>query len=392
MRPPSPAPHPRDEFACRVGRPCFVVARAPGRVNLIGEHTDYNEGFVLPMALEQSTWGAAAPRDDGHIRVVATDLDDERTWSMQDWSAARYPAWTRYIAGVAELLHRRGARLDGADVLIRSEVPVGGGLSSSAALEVATALALGTIGDRVLGATELADLCRSAEHEFAQVPCGIMDQYVSVLAQAGCAFLLDCRTRTWEHIPLDLHGHTVLVVNSGVHHALAASEYALRQQQCRDAVAFFRQRDPRVRALRDVSADLVRQHAGDMDRVLAARARHVTTENERTLAAAAALRRGDLAEFGRLMSESHRSLRDDYQVSCPELDRLVEIVGAVPGVLGVRMTGGGFGGCVVAIARDDSIAAVEAAVHEKYDATGDGPAHVIQTRPGAGAAIEVSGV
>ena len=391
MRPPSPAPHPRDEFARRLGRPCFVVARAPGRVNLIGEHTDYNEGFVLPMALEQSTWVAAAPRDDGCIRVVATDLDDERTWSIQEWRAARYPAWTRYIAGVAELLRRRGARLDGADVLIRSEVPVGGGLSSSAALEVATTLALGTIGDRVLGATELADLCRSAEHEFAQVPCGIMDQYVSVLAQVNCALLLDCRTRTWEHIPLDLHGHTVLVVNSGVHHALAASEYALRQQQCRDAVAYFRRVDPRVQALRDVSADMVRQQAGDMDRVLAARALHVATENERTLAAAAALRRSDLAEFGRLMNDSHRSLRDDYQVSCRELDRLVEIVGAVPGVLGARMTGGGFGGCLVAIVRDGCVAAVEAAVRAEYDAAAAGPAYVIRTRPGAGAAIEVSG-
>jgi len=392
MRPPSPAPHPRDEFARRLGRPCFVVARAPGRVNLIGEHADYNEGFVLPMALEQSTGVAAAPRDDGQLRVVAADLDDEQTWSIKNWSAERYPAWTRYVAGVAALLRRRGAQIRGADMLIRSAVPVGGGLSSSAALEVATALALGAICNWVLGATELADLCRSAEHEFAQVPCGIMDQYVCVLAQAGYAFLLDCRSRTWEHIPLKLGGHTVLVVNSGVHHALAASEYALRQQQCRDAVAWFRQIEPRVTALRDVSADLVRLHAGEMDRVLAARALHVTTEDERTLAGAAALRRGDLAEFGRLMSESQRSLRDDYQVSCREVDRLVEIVGAVPGVLGARMTGGGFGGCIVALARDNCVAAVEAAVREKYDAVGNGPAHVIQTRPGPGATIELSGM
>jgi galactokinase len=215
-----------------------------------------------------------------------------------------------------------------------------------------------------------------------------MDQYVSVRARADCAFLLDCRCRTWEHIPLPLADHVVLIVNSGVRHELAAGEYALRQQQCRQAVEFFRRFDPAIQALRDVEPELLRQHAAQMDPRVAARARHVTTENARTQAAAEALHRGDLPELGRLMSASHVSLRDDYQVSCRELDQLVDILNGVPGVLGARMTGGGFGGCIVAIARQSSVSAVEAAVRQQYDATGDGPASVLLTRPGHGASLE----
>jgi len=388
MSPPPRRPPLREVFEQRFGRPCAVVARAPGRVNLIGEHTDYNDGFVLPMALEQCTWVAAGPRADGRLRAVTLDLDAEQTWPVDDWRAEQSPAWTSYVAGVAGLLRRRGVPLSGADVLIRSDVPVGGGLSSSAALEVATALALTGLARTTLAPVELADLCRAAEHQFARVPCGIMDQYVSVLAQADCAFLLDCRQRTWEHIPLRLGEHVVLVVNSGVRHELAAGEYAARQEQCRRAVAFFRGVDPAVRALRDVNEETVRQHAVHLEPKILARARHVTAENARTLAAAEALRRGDLAEFGRLMSASHVSLRDDYEVSCRELDRLVDVVSAVPGVLGARMTGGGFGGCIVSIAHHASVAEIQAAVQQQYDAAGDGPASILLTRPGPGAALD----
>jgi len=364
------------------------VARAPGRVNIIGEHTDYNDGFVLPMALEHSTWVGAAPRDDGRVRAVSLSVDEEHTWPIDDWSADNAPEWTSYVAGVATLLRERGVRLAGCDVLIHSDVPVGGGLSSSAALEVATAKALAALADAVIPPMELADLCRMAEHKFAGVPCGIMDQYVSVLAQADCAFLLDCRSRRWEHIPLKLGEHIVLVVNSGVRHNLAAGEYAIRQQQCRDAVAYLKRVNPDIRALRDVDAATIREYADGMDSKTAARALHVASENERTLAAAAALRAGDLAELGRQMADSHRSLRDDYEVSCEELDLLVEIVGGVRGVLGARMTGGGFGGCIVAIAHRDAVPRIEAALREKYDGAGRGPMRMLLTRPGPGATLE----
>ena len=378
----------REDFAQRFGRPCTVAARAPGRVNLIGEHTDYNEGFVLPMALEQSTWVAAAPRDDGLVRAASRELGHEAVWPVEGGISRGDPEWARYVAGVAILLQRAGASLRGCDLLVQSDVPVGGGLSSSAALEVAVALALAQITGREFRTTDLADLCRAAEHEFAGVPCGLMDQYVCLLAQAERALLLDCRARTWEHVPLPLRDHVVLIVNSGVRHNLVAGEYAARQVECRRAVAYFHGLNPAVRALRDVNVETVEAHAGRLDSKAAARALHVTTENKRTLAAVAALRKGDLEEFGRLLCASHISLRDGYEVSCRELDLLVALLGAVPGVLGARLTGGGFGGCIVALAQRGSLRDVETIVREKYDGAGYGPARVLYGRPGSGATLE----
>ncbi|MEW6197495.1 MAG: galactokinase [Planctomycetota bacterium] len=378
------------EFQRYFRRPAAVVARAPGRVNLIGEHTDYNGGFVLPLALEQNTWVAAAARPDAQLRAFAADLPDERCWTVRGRSAEALPAWTSYVAGVVALLSHRAGRPIGADLLIRSDVPIAAGLSSSAALEVATALALATLAGAPLAGPALADLARQAEHEFAGVPCGIMDQYVTVLAQRDHALLLDCRTRTWEHVPLRLGEAVVLVVNSGVRHDLAASAYALRQAQCGQAVAWFRQRDPAVQSLRDVSAADLDAKSSGLDPVLLARARHVVAENRRTLDAAAALETGDVARLGRLLDESHASLRDDYAVSCRELDRLVDIVGRVPGVYGARMTGAGFGGCLVAIVKRAAVLSVRRAVQTEFDATGLGPATVIVTRAGSGATLELN--
>jgi galactokinase len=377
-----------DRFAARFGARCQVVARAPGRVNLIGEHTDYNDGFVLPIATAQETWVAAGARRDDSIRVYSTELDDEQTWRVGDWHAAAYPHWTSYVAGVASLLGERGAAPAGCDVLIRSDVPPGGGLSSSAALEIATALALARLGRQQLADRELIDLCRRAEHEFAGVPCGLMDQSVSVCAQADTAFLLDCRSRECQHIPCDLDPYVLVVIDSGARHELVAGEYARRQEECRRAVDYFRQRDPAVASLRDVSIENIRTQAAHMEPVVAARVRHVVSENERTVAATEALRKGDIGQFGRLMSESHRSLRDDYEVSCPELDELVRIVSAVPGVLGARMTGGGFGGCVVTIALETSVALIEAAIRTESQAGAAKRATVLRTRANRGASVE----
>jgi len=378
----------RDHFSSRFQAACQVIARAPGRVNLIGEHTDYNDGFVLPIATEQDTWVAAAARRDDVVRVFSTELDDERAWLADGWQSAHLPHWTSYVAGVASLLRQRGARLQGLDLLIRSGVPPGGGLSSSAALETATALALTHIAGETLKAKELIDLCRRAEHEFAGVPCGLMDQSVALLAKPGTAFLLDCRTRDYQYIPCNLDQHVFVVIDSGVRHELAAGEYARRQRECGQAVEYFRRLDPQVEALRDVSLDTVRAHVLRMDSVAAARATHVAAENERTLAAADALRAGRLADFGRLMSDSHRSLRDEYEVSCRELDQLVRIVSSVEGVLGARMTGGGFGGCIVALTLEASVPLIEQAIHDGYTARPTEPARLLRTRPSRGASIE----
>ncbi|MFQ5805424.1 MAG: galactokinase [Phycisphaerae bacterium] len=378
----------RDRFSARFQAACDVVARAPGRVNLIGEHTDYNEGFVLPIATEQDTWVAGVARRDGVARVFSSELGQEQTWPVDAWRAADLPHWTSYVAGVASLLAWRGAGPRGFDLLIRSSVPPGGGLSSSAALETATALALTHLAGERLEARELIDLCRRAEHDFAGVPCGLMDQSVSLSARPGTAFLLDCRTRDYQYIRCDLDRHVFVVIDSGVRRELAASEYARRQQECRQALEYFRRARPRVEALRDVSLETVSAHASQLDSLAAARARHVVSENERTLAAAEALRGGNLAEFGRLMSESHRSLRDDYAVSCRELDELVRIVSSVEGVLGARMTGGGFGGCIVALTLEDRVPRIEQVIRDEYDAGRAQPARLLRTRPSRGASIE----
>jgi galactokinase len=235
---------------------------------------------------------------------------------------------------------------------------------------------------------ELIDLSRRAEHDFAGVPCGLMDQTVSLLAEPGCALLLDCRSREVQHIPCDLGEHVFVVVDSGVRHKLASSEYARRQRECEQAVEHFRAFNPQVRALRDVSPSVLGTHFEQMDQLPGRRARHVVSENERTLAAAAALRARDLAQFGHLMLESHRSLRDDYEVSCPELDQLVEIVSGVEGVLGARMTGGGFGGCIVALAPEACLPRIEQAVRAEYDSPPGRVPTVLRTSPSRGASVE----
>jgi galactokinase len=379
-------------FERRYGRRCEVLARAPGRVNLIGEHTDYNDGYVLPLALEHCTWVAAARREDAHVHVDAVDLGVQESWPIDRWRDAKKPHWTSYIAGVAAILQERGAALGGVDLVVRSDVPLGSGLSSSAALEVATAVALCELSGMRLSDTELADVAREAEHRFAGVPCGIMDQYISVLGRQDAALLLDCRSQEFEQIPLQLGRHTVLIVNSGVKHELAGGEYAKRQKQCQAAVAYFRGVDANVRSLRDVTPAMVEEHFSKMDPLPARRARHVVTEIVRTLDAAEALRRGELDDLGPLLAGSHASLRDDYEVSCTELDLLVDIVSDVPGVIGARMTGGGFGGCIVALALAECVPQIQEVLVDRYDQQTGIKSTLIQTRAGAGAAVEASHV
>ncbi|MFH1748162.1 MAG: galactokinase [Planctomycetota bacterium] len=376
-------------FATRWGHRCQIISSAPGRVNLIGEHTDYNDGYVLPIAIPQRTYVsvAAAPADVGQVRVYSQTLDDELHWPLDGWHEQSARHWSSYVAGIIALLRQRGIEAGGLDLLIDSAVPPGGGLSSSAALEVALASALTRLAGVTLSNRELAELCRQAEHEYAGVPCGVMDQYAVLVAQAGAALLLDCRSLEYEHVPLKLDGHVFLVIDSGVKHELANSEYAQRQRECREAVRILQGADQTVESLRDVDMTLLLKNLDNLPPRVADRARHVITENQRTREAAAAFRAGDLKECGRLMSASHDSLRDDYQVSCQELDLLVEIVKALPGVLGARLTGGGFGGCIVVLAEEDSVVRVEQALRRHYD-TNARRSRLMPVQPGAGAIIE----
>ncbi len=326
------------------------VWRAPGRVNLIGEHTDYNLGLVMPMAIDLECLVATAPSADGWLRVYSDRLAEGAQWRASD--AAHFlprGGWADRAAGIAWELARRGVTVGAQNVLIESSVALGAGLSSSAALGVALALALG--GSR--GPLELAELTRAAEMDFVGVPCGLMDQFVSA---HGGAVLLDCRSLEWDAVTLP-DGVSIVTANSMVKHELAGSAYRTRVEECAAAA-----RRLGVASLRDVTVN----HLTRLDGVLLKRARHVVTENERVEAFAAACERQDLERMGRLLVESHESLRDDYEVSCRELDFLVETARSVPGVLGARMTGAGFGGSTVNLVNRDAVGALEEALVTNY--------------------------
>jgi galactokinase len=351
------------DFAVRFGRAPRVY-RAPGRVNLIGEHTDYNDGFVMPMALDRSTWVAAAPRADRTIVVRSQDLDDEQTIHLDAPRAGPTGRWTDYVRGVATMIDRVG----GADMLIASDVPIGAGLSSSAALEVACASALVDLAGDTLDPTTLAQVCQRAEHEFAGTRCGIMDQMIVCHGRAGHALLLDTRSLGCTFVPLPSTVR-VLVCNTMVRHELASSEYNRRRADCEAGVAALRRAVPPIRALRDATLEQLDAVRADLSPRVYARCHHVITENDRVGRAATAIAHADFFEFGGLMAASHASLRDDYEVSCPELDVMADIVSGLDGVFGARMTGGGFGGCVVALADASSATdEVRQTIRERYEA------------------------
>jgi galactokinase len=323
------------------------VFRAPGRVNLIGEHTDYNGGFVLPMAIEREAGIAAAMRDDKRIRVHSTNLNESGEFDLNFEGARKQGSWLNFIEGVARILERKGFDLSGADLLITSSVPTGAGLSSSAALETAVGLALTEIAGVTVDRKTLALVGQLTEHEFVGAKVGIMDQFVSANAKKGHALLIDCRSLDFENVPLETTDVAVVICDTNVKHDLATSEYNTRRAECEEGVRVLRKFLPEIEYLRDVGVKDFEKYAENLPETIRRRCRHVITENERTLQAAAALRENDLKEFGRLMWLSHDSLRDDYAVSSPELDIMVEIAGTCEAVLGARMTGGGFGGSTV---------------------------------------------
>ncbi len=347
------------------GQPPSRIARAPGRVNLIGEHTDYNDGFVLPMALDRATYVAARPRPDRVVRVFSTKFREEDQFDLDQVVRDERRQWVNYIRGVVKGLQARDLPLHGADLMIDSDLPSGSGLSSSAALEVAVGYTFQLLNNINLLGEELALVAQGAEHTFVGVKCGIMDQLVAALGEAGHALLIDCRDLSYRPIPIPDQAR-VVVCDSGVRHRLAGSEYNQRRAGCEEAVRLLKPALGKIQALRDVrSADLA-AYGNLLPPDLLPLARHVVSENERTLAAADALAAGDLTNMGRLMVASHISLRDDYRVSITELDVLVELALAAPGCFGSRMTGGGFGGSTVSLVAADAVDAFVAAMIDGY--------------------------
>lgn len=312
---------------------------------MMGEHTDYNEGLVCPMALDMACYAAVAPVEDGTITVYSANFKECRTWTVDSLKSLR-PAgdWGDYVAGVAVELDRAGLVIPSCRIYIQSEVPGGAGLSSSASLEVATALSF--LAGRKMDKLEIAKLCRRAESSFVGMPCGIMDQYASLFGQPDSAIQIDCRSLESEtvHLPSNLR---VVVVNSLVKHELGNSAYRQRVQECQEAVEAIRKFIPSVQSLRYVTPVQFREIENKIPETPRKRARHVITDNARVLQFAEAARRSDLEEMGRLFVASHQSARNDYEISCEELDFLVDAAGRVDGVYGARMTGGGFGGCTV---------------------------------------------
>jgi galactokinase len=366
-------------FAVAFGGAPDLVVQAPGRVNLIGEHTDYNDGFVLPCAIDSGTVVVARGREDATLAAVAADYGAERDRIALDAPIAHAGGWRDYVRGVAEMLRREGLAR-GAEVALAGDVPRGAGLSSSASLEVALAAALARLGGLKLDPTRIALVAQKAENEFVGCACGIMDQLVSARAVEGHALLIDCRTLDCRPVPMP-EGLAVLVIHSGIARGLVDGAYNERRAQCEAAARHYG-----VAALRDLDGERLLADCEGLDPVAFRRARHVVTENARTLAAAEALAKGDLARLGALMAASHASMRDDFEITLPAIDRLVEIAAqAIGGEGGARMTGGGFGGCVVALAPEAAVERVRAAVQRDYRAPDGNSATFMVCRPSAGA-------
>ncbi len=327
--------------------------RAPGRVNLVGEHTDYAEGFCMPAALQFGTTATVEPRSGSQLRAISLDFHDEATYAMDALPSQPRRHWTDYVVGVARELMSRGVALPGMDITVSGDVPRNAGLSSSASLEVATAFAMLAAGNAEMPPGEIALLCQAAENDFVGAPCGIMDQFVSVHGRAGNALQLDCRDLSYKYVPIP-ENLRLVIVNSMVKHSVAGSEYAERRAQVEEGTRILASVYPeaQVRALRDVSLEQLEQARHTMPDVVYKRCRHIISDSLRVLEGSRMLREGHAEEFGRLLVDAHASYRDDFSASCDECDQLVEIALSLPGCLGSRLTGGGFGGCTVSLVRE----------------------------------------
>jgi len=341
-------------FATHFGHAPSMVVRAPGRVNLIGEHTDYNDGFVLPAAIDRATFIAASARTDRRVRVFAADLNESDEFGIDQIESSGLRPWSNYIRGMVRALLAAGHAINGADLVVSSSVPRGAGLSSSAALEVATGYVFQLFYNLNILGEELALMAQATENHFVGVNCGIMDQFIVTLGQAHHALLIDCRDLSYQAVSVPENA-AIVICDSHIERSLAASAYNQRRAECEQAVEILSKSLPGIKALRDVSSQQLQQYSQALPSIVLQRARHVISENERVLHGVAALRAGNVAEFGRLMNASHASMRDDYNVSIPEMDALVASAQRVSGCFGSRLTGAGFGGCTVSLVENSAV-------------------------------------
>jgi len=366
--------HIRSQFAATFGDDKDLqIIMAPGRVNLIGEYTDFNEGFVFPMTVDRGVYVGIRARKDQRVRVASSRFGELIDYRLDDFEKPEPGHWSCYVLGVVEELRLLGLVSHGFDAVIDGNLNLGAGLSSSAALETAMALALQSVFGFEMSRIDIATLCQRVEHRYANVMCGIMDQFASGLGRSNHALLLDCRTLSHVNIPTNLDKYRIVIISSEVKRELASSAYNERREECEEGVALFRQHDPTIVSLRDVTPDLFDADGDQLSEVVFRRCSHVITENARVLDASAALAADELVQFGRLMTASHNSLRDDFEVSCDELDYLVDIANGTEGVLGSRMTGAGFGGCTVTLIHMDAIGVLEANLLPYTDRFGVNP-------------------
>jgi len=361
---------------------------APGRVNLIGEHTDYNEGFVLPIAIGKKIIMLGQLRNDRLIQVFDLGYKTKIKFSLDSLTPLKKDTWANYLMGVMDEIQKAGYPLQGVNLVFTSNIPQRAGLSSSAALEVVTALTMAKLNSLEIKPLEMAHLCRRAENNFVGVACGIMDQYVSCLGQKNYALFIDCRSNDYELIPLKDPNYQIIICNSKVQRGLVDSEYNKRKEECKIATEFFKHKLNReIRALRDIAIDEYEKYQAQLPEIIARRARHVISENYRVQVGVQALREGNFSAFGQLMIESHRSLKNDYEVSCAELDLLVDLALKQEGVLGARMTGAGFGGCTVNLLKRDYVDFFKEKIKKEYKKiTGINP-DVYLTAPSGGAKV-----
>lgn len=346
-----------------------IAAKAAGRVNLIGEHTDYNDGFVMPMAIDREMVMVAQANGEQVVRIYSADFDASVEFSLDDIQKDAVETWSNYPRGVLKLLQEQGYPLKGMNLVMSGDVPQGAGLSSSAALEVATVYTAKLVSGFDIDGVETAKLSQKAENTFVGVNCGIMDQFISALGQQDHCLFLDCRSLEYDLVPLPSRDdYKIVICNTAVKRGLVDSKYNERRSQCEEGVRILKEYLPEITALRDVTVEQFEQYKDRLPAVVAARCQHVIYENQRVLDSVKALRAGEIAEFGQYMNESHASLRDLYEVSCPELNLMVDLARMIPGVVGARMTGAGFGGCTVNLVRADAVDEFLAKVPTEYRA------------------------
>ncbi|WP_336878800.1 galactokinase [Sphingobacterium multivorum] len=356
-----------------------LVVSSPGRINIIGEHTDYNDGFVLPAAIDKAIYVAVSKRSDDNIVLYAEDYQERHEVKLTDIAISE-KHWPNYILGVVDQYQKRGATLGGFNLYIDGDVPLGAGLSSSAAVECAVTLALSELFELHVERLDIPQIAQKAEHTYAGVMCGIMDQFASAFGKEKNVIKLDCRTLGFEYVPLDLKGYEVVLLNTNVKHSLASTAYNTRREQCEQASAWVREKYPEVKNLRDVTVAMLDELVKDKDADIYAKASFVVRENERVEKSCDALRSGDVVQLGQYIFQSHEGLSKVYEVSCPELDYLVDYVKQFPEVIGARMMGGGFGGCTINIVKEGVLPSILPTLEKEYKQKFDKELSVIQVR------------